>query len=113
MEAAFCKLPRYHTQVEEAFKQFDTDKSGQVSFAEFRKAVERFGLSVAQGGAVGGGGVPAEVLQGLFDRCDTAASKPHLNRDPSLKLDPSPSPSASTNPNPSPNPSTNPNPNPN
>jgi len=60
--------------VEEAFKQFDTDKSGQVSFAEFRKAVERFGLSVAQGGAGGGGGVPAEVLQGLFDRYDADAS---------------------------------------
>ena len=41
--------------VEEAFKQFDADKSGQVSFAEFGKAVERFGLTVAEGGKGGAG----------------------------------------------------------
>ena len=41
--------------VEEAFKQFDADKSGQVSLAEFGKAVERVGLTVAEGGKGGAG----------------------------------------------------------
>tara|TARA_B110001452_G_scaffold136408_1_gene113365 strand:+ start:62 stop:1243 length:1182 start_codon:yes stop_codon:yes gene_type:complete len=59
--------------VEEAFKQFDTDKSGKVSFPEFRKAMERFGLHVG-GVTPGEGGVPPEVLQGLFDRYDADAS---------------------------------------
>ena len=83
VEAIWHELPSYHPQVEEAFKQFDLDKSGQVSFAEFRKAVERFGLSVAQGGNAQGGGVPEEILQGLFDRCDAAASGPNPNPGPS------------------------------
>ena len=60
--------------LEDAFKQFDTDKSGQVSFSEFRKAVERYGLHLAKPGAPGGGGTREEVLQGLFDRYDAEAS---------------------------------------
>ena len=59
--------------VEEAFKQFDIDRSGKVSFVEFRKAMERFGLHVG-GVTPGEGGVPPEVLQGLFDRYDSDAS---------------------------------------
>ena len=58
--------------VEEAFKAFDADKSKRVSFVEFRKAMERFGLPVSE--TPGGGGVPTEVLQGLFDRYDADAS---------------------------------------
>ena len=51
-----------------AFKQFDTDGSGEVSFPEFALAMERFGLSVQKPGARGKGGIPPEVLRGLFDR---------------------------------------------
>merc|ERR1719473_2095426 len=51
-----------------AFKQFDTDGSGEVSFPEFGLAMERFGLSVQKPNARGKGGVPPEVLRGLFDR---------------------------------------------
>lgn len=51
-----------------AFKVFDTDGSGEVSFGEFAKAMERFGLSVAQPGSRSKGGIPVEVLRGLFDR---------------------------------------------
>ena len=60
--------------MEEAFKQFDTDKSGQVSLNEFRKAMERFGLHVMDSAQPGTGGVPPQVLQALFDRYDTDAS---------------------------------------
>lgn len=59
--------------LEDAFKLFDTDKSGSVSFKEFRAAMERFGLHVA-GETAGMGGVPLDVLQGLFDRYDADAS---------------------------------------
>jgi len=51
-----------------AFKQFDTDGSGEVSFSEFALAMERFGLAVKKPGTRGAGGVPPEVLRGLFDR---------------------------------------------
>lgn len=51
-----------------AFKQFDTDGSGEVSFKEFGKAMELFGLQVMKPGDRGKGGIPPEVLRGLFDR---------------------------------------------
>lgn len=51
-----------------AFKQFDTDGSGEVSFGEFALAMERFGLTVQKPSARGKGGIPPEVLRGLFDR---------------------------------------------
>lgn len=51
-----------------AFKQFDTDGSGEVSFSEFSLAMERFGLSVQKPGSRSKGGIPPEVLRGLFDR---------------------------------------------
>lgn len=51
-----------------AFKLFDIDNSGEVNFHEFTRAMERFGLTLAQPGQKGSGGVPPEVLRGLFDR---------------------------------------------
>lgn len=51
-----------------AFKQFDTDGSGEVSYKEFVLAMERFGLQCQKPGARGKGGVPPEVMRGLFDR---------------------------------------------
>jgi len=54
--------------LQKAFKQFDTDGSGEVSFNEFGLAMERFGLSVQKPGARSKGGIPPEVLRGLFDR---------------------------------------------
>ena len=58
-----------------AFKQFDTDGSGEVSFGEFCLAMERFGLSVMKKGDRGKGGVPLEVLRGLFDRYNADQSE--------------------------------------
>ena len=58
-----------------AFKQFDTDGSGEVSFPEFGLAMERFGLSVQKPGARGKGGIPPEVLRGLFDRYNADQSE--------------------------------------
>ncbi|KAL3907115.1 MAG: hypothetical protein SGPRY_010294 [Prymnesium sp.] len=55
--------------LEQAFKQFDVDKSGFISFKEFCAAMERFGLTVAEE-TPGRGGTP---LQGLFDRYDSDA----------------------------------------
>ena len=54
--------------LQKAFKQFDVDGSGEVSFHEFGLAMERFGLSVQKPGARSKGGIPPEVLRGLFDR---------------------------------------------
>ena len=51
-----------------AFKQFDADGSGEVEFREFRLAMERFGLTMASPDSRSKGGVPYEVLRGLFDR---------------------------------------------
>ena len=51
-----------------AFKKFDTDGSGEVSFGEFLRAMEGFGLQCPKPGARGKGGVPPEVMRGLFDR---------------------------------------------
>ena len=51
-----------------SFKQFDTDGSGEVSFNEFVMAMERFGLQCQKPGQRGKGGVPPEVMRGLFDR---------------------------------------------
>ena len=61
--------------LKKAFKQFDTDGSGEVSFREFLLAMERFGLSVTKPGDRGGGGVPPEVMRGLFDRYNADQSE--------------------------------------
>ena len=61
--------------LKKAFKQFDTDGSGEVSFREFTLAMERFGLSVQKPEARGKGGVPPEVLRGLFDRYNSDQSE--------------------------------------
>lgn len=61
--------------LKKAFKQFDTDGSGEVSFREFLLAMERFGLSVIKPGDRGGGGVPPEVMRGLFDRYNADQSE--------------------------------------
>merc|ERR1719201_1577498 len=58
-----------------AFKQFDVDGSGEVSFREFSLAMERFGLSIMKPGDRGKGGVPPEVLKGLFDRYNKDGSE--------------------------------------
>jgi len=54
--------------LKKAFKSFDSDGSGEVSFSEFAKALERFGLFVLRPGDRGKGGVAPEVLRALFDR---------------------------------------------
>lgn len=57
----------------DSFKDFDLNKNGVVCFSEFVKAMERFGLSPAPPGSRFGG-VPLDVLQGLFDRYDSDGS---------------------------------------
>lgn len=54
--------------LKKAFKLFDADGSGEVSFREFAQALERFGLFVLRPGDRGKGGVMPEVLRALFDR---------------------------------------------
>jgi hypothetical protein len=61
--------------LKDAFKQFDTDGSGEISMREFALAMERFGLSVQKPEARGKGGVPPEVLRGLFDRYNTGGGE--------------------------------------
>ena len=61
--------------LKKAFKQFDQDGSGEVSFKEFTMAMERFGLSIVKPGDRSGGGVPAEVMRGLFDRYNADQSE--------------------------------------
>ena len=58
-----------------SFKQFDTDGSGEVSFKEFVLAMERFGLQCQKPGARGKGGVPPQVMRGLFDRYNADLSE--------------------------------------
>lgn len=60
--------PNVERTLKASFKQFDMDGSGEVSMKEFTKAMERFGLSVQQPNARGKGGIPLQVLRGLFDR---------------------------------------------
>eukprot|EP00322_Chrysochromulina_rotalis_P019186 CAMPEP_0115840642 /NCGR_PEP_ID=MMETSP0287-20121206/6877_1 /TAXON_ID=412157 /ORGANISM="Chrysochromulina rotalis, Strain UIO044" /LENGTH=402 /DNA_ID=CAMNT_0003294261 /DNA_START=20 /DNA_END=1228 /DNA_ORIENTATION=- len=57
-----------------AFKAFDVDNSGEVDFHEFTRAMERFGLAVAQPGQKGSGGVPPAALRGLFNRYNADGS---------------------------------------
>ena len=60
-------------QVEAQFAQFDVDKSGNVDIDEFCKALEKFGMHVA-GRRAGVGGVPMDVVQGLYDKYDVDSS---------------------------------------
>lgn len=53
--------------LEQVFKQFDTDGSKTVSFDEFLRAMERFGLALS--GDVSG--VTVETVHALFERYDT------------------------------------------
>ena len=61
--------------LKETFKRFDQDNSGEVNFREFCRAMECFGLSVSQPGQKGSGGVPPDVLRGLFNRYNTDRSE--------------------------------------
>ena len=61
--------------LKETFKRFDQDNSGEVNFREFCRAMECFGLSVSQPGQKGSGGVPPDVLRGLFNRYNTDGSE--------------------------------------
>ena len=67
----YAKVPNDQNtkrQVQKAFSDFDTDGSGAVSITEFIKALERFGMHCA-GQRPGVGGLPMDVVQGLFDKC--------------------------------------------
>jgi len=59
--------------VENAFKSFDTNGSGNVDFDEFVAALERFGLHTT-GRRPGVGGLPIEVVRTLFDKYDSDSS---------------------------------------
>lgn len=58
----------------DAFKLFDADGSGQIEPKEFLKAMERFGLHVRGKGRPGIGGLPEDVVLGLFSRYDKDGS---------------------------------------
>merc|ERR1719440_963085 len=58
--------------LETTFKQFDIDKNGTIEFAEFRAAMERFGL--ATGGHEAVSGCTLDVIAALFDRYDPDGS---------------------------------------
>ena len=60
--------------INEAFKLFDVDGSGNVDCHEFLKAMERFGLHVRGKGKMGIGGLKESVVLALFDRYDKDAS---------------------------------------
>lgn len=46
------------------------DISGSVDVHEFTKALEYLGLHTAEGGLPGAGGLPVDVVTGLFERYD-------------------------------------------
>lgn len=56
--------------LEQVFKQFDKNHTGDIDFPEFRAAMERFGL--ATGGHEAVSGCTLEVIKALFDRCACA-----------------------------------------
>ena len=60
----------------QAFKQFDTDGSGEVSYDEFVRALERFGLQVSSELLPGraSGGVRADVMRALFEKYNADGS---------------------------------------
>ena len=62
--------------LKDAFKQFDTDGSGQITLDEFCNAMARFGLQVASEILPGrsSGGVRPEALHALFHRYDADGS---------------------------------------
>lgn len=61
-----------HRILKSAFNRFDRDASGCVDRGEFMKALEYLGLHTAENGLPGSGGLPSEVVHGLFDRYDTS-----------------------------------------
>jgi hypothetical protein len=63
--------------LKEAFKAFDANGSGRVSFKEFVSALERFGLQVTSELMPGrsSGGVRGDVMRALFDRYNTDGSE--------------------------------------
>ena len=59
--------------LKKAFDFFDTDNSGTVDFAEFTRALERFGLHMRDT-RQGVGGLRPDEAQALFDKYDTDGS---------------------------------------
>lgn len=60
--------------INDAFKLFDENGSGQIDRSEFLKAMERFGVPVRGKGKQGIGGYPESVVMALFDRYDKDGS---------------------------------------
>ena len=58
----------------DAFKLFDANASGQIEPKEFLQAMERFGLHVRGKGRPGIGGLPEAVVMALFERYDKDGS---------------------------------------
>jgi len=54
-----------------AFNKFDKDRSHNVDFDEFVKALEYLGLHTEGKGLAGCGGLPLDSVQALFARYDT------------------------------------------
>jgi hypothetical protein len=67
-----------HRILKAAFNFFDRDASGCVDRKEFTKALEYLGLHTADTGLPGVGGLPADVVNGLFDRYDTSGEHQRL-----------------------------------
>ena len=63
--------------LKEAFKAFDANGSGRVSYQEFVRVCERFGLQVTSELMPGrsSGGVRGDVMRALFDRYNTDGSE--------------------------------------
>ena len=71
------KSGSHHAQqrlINETFKIFDTDGSGNVDRVGFLNAMERFGLHVRGKGRPGVGGLAEDVVLALFDRYDVERS---------------------------------------
>ena len=58
-----------------AFKAFSSDRSGVITFAQFVRVCERYGLAVSGDGKVIGGTPPA-IMHSLFDRYSMSMDAP-------------------------------------
>ena len=63
------------SQLRKAFHDIDADGSGLIDYAEFIRALERFGLHTLNYGLKGGaGGLSEETVRALFDSFDADGS---------------------------------------